>query len=292
MSTTFSAESIRFVSARGLQFRVFDQGQGAPVLLLHGFPDSLDLWAATAQPLLAAGYRVIAYDQRGYGESDAPRSTAAYDIEEIAADAPAILDALGITQPVYLMGHDWGAVVAWAVTLFYPERVRALVAVSVGHPQSYSRGGLEQKLSKGLYIVLFQLRGLTEWYLLRAGGMRKWLGSGKHIDNVMRRMSRPGRLTAALNWYRANFKRGLFGKWGQAERPTLGVWSSDDAYLTETQMVNSQRYVNSTWQYQRIDQCGHWIPLEQPDRLANLALDWFSQHQDTNSNAKAAVSHA
>lgn len=278
MSQVPTQPAFKMINARGLNFRVLDQGEGTPLLLLHGFPDSLELWQAMTPQLLAAGFRVITYDQRGYGETDAPADSTSYRIDEIVADAPAILDALGVKQPVCLMGHDWGSAIAWALALQYPERVQALVAVSVGHPKSYGRAGVKQKLGKGLYILWFQLRGLCEWYLLRAGGLRRWLGNSEHGDRTLRLMSRPGRLTAALNWYRENLRNAVFGDWGSVQCPTLGVWSSGDAYLTEEQMLDSENFVNNRWAYQRIENAGHWIPLEQPKRLATLAIEWFREH--------------
>lgn len=271
-------DGFRRVQLRGLNFRVFEQGQGVPLLLLHGFPDGVELWAGMVPTLVAAGYRVIAFDQRGYGESDAPSGARHYSTDELAADVAALLDSLGISEPICLLGHDWGSGVAWSFTLAYPQRVRALVAVSVGHPKSYGKAGVEQKFVKGLYILWFQLRGLCEWYLLRAGGMRRWLGGSNDYAGVMARMERPGRLTAGLNWYRANFLRIMRAVWPNAQRPVLGVWSSGDIYLTEAQMRGSERYVDAEWAYRRIEGCSHWIPLERPQQLAELAMGWFHRH--------------
>jgi len=254
------------------------------VLLLHGFPDDLDIWSGVIPPLLAAGYRVIAFDQRGCGETSMPVGTRQYRIRQIADDIPAVLGELGITQPVFVMGHDWGSAIAWTFTLYYPEKVRALVAVSVGHLHSYGRAGLEQKLVKGLYTLWFQLRGLAEWYLLNCRGLARWLGDQPDIERIVERMSRPGRLTAGLNWYRANLLSVMLGNWPRCSRPTLGIWSDGDRFLTEAQMRDSSAQMDAEWAYQRIDGCGHWIPKEQPKRLAELAIDWFSRHKYIQPN--------
>nr|WP_239482063.1 alpha/beta hydrolase [Pseudomonas insulae] len=124
----------------------------------------------------------------------------------------------------------------------------------------------------------FQLRGLAELYLLCGGGLRRWVGSGRDLQTTITQMERPGRLTAALSWYRANLLPVLLGSWPRCQRPTLGIWSSDDTYLTEGQMCDSQRYVDASWAYQSIEGCGHWVQLEQPQRLVELAVDWFRQH--------------
>jgi pimeloyl-ACP methyl ester carboxylesterase len=266
------------ISARGLTFRVSDQGSGEPVLLLHGFPDDLYIWSKVTPLLLAAGYRVIAFDQRGCGESSMPATVDQYSIRQIVDDIPALLGQLGIHEPVHVMGHDWGSAIAWAFALYYPQQVRALVAVSVGHLHSYGRAGLQQKLGKGLYTLWFQLRGVAEWYLLKRGGLARWLGNEPDSTQIIRRMSRPGRLTAGLNWYRANLLPVVIGNWPHCNRPTLGIWSSRDKFLTETQMRDSQAQMDAPWHYQRIEGCGHWIPKEQPERLAQLAIDWFGEH--------------
>lgn len=272
------AASCRQVAAGGLTFRLFDQGHGAPVLLLHGFPDDLEVWSGVIPFLLDAGYRVIAFDQRGFGDSSMPLGVQEYSTRKIVGDIPALLDQLGIREPVWVMGHDWGAGIAWALAMFYPERVRALVAVSVGHLHCYGRAGLEQKLVKGFYTLWFQLRGVAECYLLRGGGLARWLGDEPDAAQIIRRMARPGRLTAGLNWYRAALLPVLFGRWPRISRPTLGIWSDGDRFLTEAQMRHSSTQMDADWAYERIDGCGHWIPREQPACLARLAIDWFARH--------------
>ena len=275
---TSLAASCRRVPVRGLDFRLFDQGAGTPVLLLHGFPDDLEIWSGVIPHLLDAGYRVIAFDQRGFGDSSMPLGVQEYSTRKIVDDIPALLDELGICEPVLVMGHDWGAGIAWALAMFYPERVRALVAVSVGHLHCYGRAGLEQKLVKGFYTLWFQLRGVAEWYLLRAGGLARWLGNEPDAAQIILRMSRPGRLTAGLSWYRAALLPVMFGHWPRISRPTLGIWSDGDRFLSEAQMRNSSTQMDAEWAYERIDGCGHWIPKEQPQRLARLAIDWFAKH--------------
>lgn len=278
---TMKAETPLRIRVGDVTLNVQVAGEGEPVLLLHGFPDSLTVWRDVTPQLVAAGYRVIAFDQRGFGESDAPAGVANYRIEAIVADIPRLLAALGIAGPVHVIGHDWGAVIGWCLALAHPARVRDLVAISVGHPQAYGRAGFAQKIGKGLYVLGFQFRGLAEsWFLRNRGhGLRNWLAAA-HPDHdaVVRDMSRPGRLTAGMNWYRANLMGVLFGAWPRCAVPTLGMWSSGDRYLTEAQMRDSGKLVDGAWEYRRIDDCGHWIPLQRPEAVAAAALDWFGRH--------------
>jgi pimeloyl-ACP methyl ester carboxylesterase len=270
--------SAQTVTVNNLKFKVCIQGEGKPLLLLHGFPDDQTVWNKVVPLMVKQGYQVITFDQRGCGESDAPIGRKHYKIRTIVDDIPGILDALNIYDPVAVISHDWGAAIGWGLTLFHPKRVKAHVAISVGHPQSYGRAGFYQKFIKGFYTLWFQLTGITEYYLLH-GGFKRWLSRHDNEADVLKRMSRPGRLTAALNWYRANFIAILFSKWPRCTVPTLGIWSSEDPYLTEAQLCNSKKYMDAQWEYRRIDDVGHWIPQEAPEKIAEFACTWFNQHQ-------------
>lgn len=273
----FSETDCKFTQVNGLKIRYYDQGAGKPLLLLHGFPDDLTIWKKMTPLLIEAGYRVIAFDQRGFGESDMAESRKEYRIPNIVSDIPILLDNLTIQEPVYLMGHDWGSVIAWSFCIAHPERVRASVNISVGHPESYRRSGISQKLFKGFYTLWFQLTGLSEFYL-RHGGLKRWLGDYPEPDCAIERMMRLGRLTAGLNWYRANFIGILFQGWPKCQVPTLSIWSEQDAYLTEKQVQNSQKYMSAKWHYYKVEKSGHWVPLEKPEELCEQAIHWFGQY--------------
>lgn len=271
--------NIQRVPVAGLELTVRSAGAGSPVLLLHGFPDSGSLWDAVTPHLVAAGHRVIIPDLRGFGDSDAPTAVREYRLDYVVADLVALLDRLCPQEPVRVIGHDWGAVAAWCLAMAHPERVRAQLVDSVGHPREYALSGLEQK-RKGFYTIAWQARGLAEASLSRNdhAGLRRWARQHTRMDEVVRAMSRPGRLTAGLNWYRANLVGVMFGSWPQCAVPTLGVWSSNDSLLAEDQMQRSARRMSAPWEYVRIDGAGHWLPLEQPERVARLAIDWFQRH--------------
>jgi pimeloyl-ACP methyl ester carboxylesterase len=268
----------RLVQLDDLQVNVLDAGTGPPVLLLHGFPDSLALWRGVTPRLVAAGHRVIVPDLRGFGASHAPEGRRHYTMDAVLGDILALLERLGVREPVHAMGHDWGAAIAWCLSAAHPERVASSVVLSLGHPREYLLAGLGQK-RKGSYTLLWQLPGIAEAHLSRNdwAGLRHWLRHHPDADNCVRDLARPGRLTAGLNWYRANLGRVVFGSWQQCRARTLGVWSSDDHCLAEDQMRNSARRMAAPWRYVRIDGAAHWLPLEQPERIAGLALDWFNE---------------
>ena len=248
-------------------------GAGPAILLLHGFPDSHALWRKVIPLLLDAGYRVIAPDQRGFGQSPAPRGSRNYRMYRIAADAAELLDALGVQQ-AHVVGHDWGAVIAWVLAGRYPDRCQSLTAVSVGHPTAYARAGWEQK-RKGWYTLFFQLRGFAEWVISRKdfAFLRRWARGYPELDTWISHLARPGRLTAGLNWYRANLAGVLFRKQPRCTVPALGIWSDRDMALSEDQMTNSVRYIEGSWRYERMEGLSHWIPLEAPEALTGLIVD-------------------
>jgi pimeloyl-ACP methyl ester carboxylesterase len=266
----------RKVHIDGIGLNVQEQGAGPPVLLLQGFPDSLQLWRHVAPLLAAAGFRAIAVDQRGFGESDAPAGRRHYGIDRLMDDVTGLLDALGIREPVHLLGHDWGAVVTWGLAMARPDRVHSASAISVGHPREYALAGFEQR-RKGLYTLGWQFPGLAERWLMADdwARMRYWLRQHPEPDACIRELSRPGRLTAGLNWYRANMLSALTRSWPSCRVPMLGIWSSEDHCLAEDQMARSGRRMAAPWRYERIDAAGHWLPLEQPERIAALAIEWF-----------------
>src|SRR5690606_21583445 len=133
------------------------------VLLLHGWPDTRHLWRGVVPALHAAGYRTIAPDLRGFGDSDKPEPVEAYGLLQLAGDALAVLDHVGAEQ-AHVVGHDWGAALAWALAAFAPERVASLAALSVGHPVAFREAGFPQR-EKSWYMLLFQFEGVAEQWL-------------------------------------------------------------------------------------------------------------------------------
>ena len=251
----------RVLRINGLDMHIEIAGAGRPLLLLHGFPDSCLLWRAMLPGLVAAGFRVIMPDQRGFGLTTAPTRTADYTVEQIAADAIAVLDALGIGRAA-LMAHDWGAVIGWRLAADHPARFSRFVALSVGHPDALASAGLRQKL-KSWYVLFFQWRGVAE-RLVRAGNfrmLRRMADDGPELARWRRDLDRPGRLTAALDWYRANFAALVKGGFPPARIPVLGIIGSEDVALTVAQMENSGRHVDATFECRVLAGAGHWLPL-------------------------------
>jgi pimeloyl-ACP methyl ester carboxylesterase len=262
----------------GVELSVLDEGEGPAVLLIHGFPDSARLWRQQTTTLTDAGFRVVAPDLRGFGDSDKPAEVEPYRVRHSVADLVAVLDQLGIDR-ARVVGHDWGAGVAWALALMAPERVERLAALSVGHPASGHRT-VEQR-EKSWYMLLFQFAEAEE--ILRKDDwalMREWMASHPELDAAIERLERPGALTASLNWYRANMHPARELRSSppppNVKVDTLGIWSSGDRYLLEAGIKSSGAYVDGTWRYERIEDASHWMQLDAPERVSALLLDFLA----------------
>lgn len=270
-------EEASLLAVNGLQMHVVCAGQGPPVLLLHGFPDTHVVWRKQMQPLVDAGFRVIAPDLRGYGKTDAPAQVEAYTIAQLRTDVLALLDVLGIDK-ARIVGHDWGAIIGWAVCAAAPGRVERFVALSAGHPAALARAGLTQRLRMS-YVLGFAVPGLAE-HALKAGNwffLRKFTRDRIQIGHWRRNLRAPGRMTAALNYYRANLRFGLPGQWPPVRVPVMGVWSDGDAALGEHQMRDSARYAAAGFRYERIDGADHWLQLTGADKLNPLLLEYLGE---------------
>jgi pimeloyl-ACP methyl ester carboxylesterase len=271
-------ESLRVVNGDvGLHVRV--EGDGPTVLMLHGWPDTSALWDEVAPELVSAGYRVALPDLRGCGHSDKPDDVDLYQMHHLVRDVGAIVNALG-AEKVNLVGHDWGANLAWATAAFRPELVDRLAALSVGHPTAFLSSGLEQQL-KSWYMLLFHFDGLGEKFLRQNDyeALRRWARHPR-VEEVITELEREGQMRTHLMWYRANARPDMFLSpppvLPPIQAPTLGVWSSGDRALGESQMTESARYCAGEFRYLRFESYGHWIPLEAPGELSAALIDFFT----------------
>ena len=259
----------------GIEYEV--TGEGRPVILLHGFPDSGRLWRNQVPVLADAGFRVIVPDLRGYGRSDKPGAAGLYSLPALAGDVLAVLSDAG-AERAHVVGHDWGAALGWVLASLVPDRVDHLVVLSVGHPSTFRRT-LEQ-CEKSWYMLLFQFVGVAEQWLSdnNWANFRSWSG---HPDTeaVIAELEATNSLTPALNWYRANLPAESWVAPPVAlpavQAPTMGIWSSGDIALTETQMTDSAENVAGSLRYERLSGPGHWMQLEAPGTINRLLLDFL-----------------
>ena len=262
------------VDGVGIEYEV--HGAGRPVVLLHGFPDTGRLWRHQVPALAEAGFQVIVPDLRGYGRSDKPEAVDAYSIPMLAGDVMAILAELRIGK-AHVVGHDWGAGLAWVLASLVPGSVDRLVVLSVGNPVTFRRT-LEQR-QKSWYMLLFQFPGIAERWLTDDNWANFRRSGHPDADQVVADLEATGSLTPGLNWYRANVAPeswvGPPVQLPPVQAPTMGIWSTGDGALTEVQMSDSAVNVAGPWRYERLDGPGHWMQLEAPGQVTDLLLDFL-----------------
>ncbi len=268
------------VRARGLVFDVVVAGpdSGPPILLLHGFPQNSRMWGAVSERLHAAGLRTIAPDQRGYSPGARPTEVKAYELSESVADAVAILDELGVDS-AHVVGHDWGASVAWMLAGRHPDRVRTLTAISVPHPRAVARALFTSvdQIRRMAYIPVFRRKDKAEALLLADDARRLrriFNGSGMDPATVYRYvapMLAPDALTAALNWYRA-LRLGAASV-GRIAVPTMYIWSDGDVAIGRSAARRCGDHVSAEYRFVQLPGVTHWIPDQVPDLVAGAVLE-------------------
>ena len=269
------------VEVNSLKFHVLDAGTGPGVLLLHGFPDSSHLWRHQIPALVDAGFRVVAPDLRGFGQSAMPQDADAYRLGKMLGDVRGILRTLGVPK-VHVVGHDLGAALGWMFAITQPQRVDRLVAISVAHPAVFFRPSMRQ-MQLSWYTLLFQLPGVAEVLFPRDDWsfLKEWTAGGGDLDRYEQDLARPGALTAGLNWYRANLPPQRLvepvPEFPAIEGPVMGVLGAHDHMLAEESMKDSATHVTGPWRYERFEDAGHWVPLEQPGKLNQLLLEFFAR---------------
>lgn len=258
---------------------------GEPVVLLHGFPEFWWGWRRQIPGLVAAGYRVVAPDQRGYGLSDKPRGAAAYGVRRLAADVAALIDAT-CGGRAHLVGHDWGGVVAWAVGALYPERLTSLSvldAPSLSVTGAYARRHPSQAL-KSAYVGFFQVPVLPE-LVLSAGGYRALrralVGSSRpgtfdraDLAIYADAWAQPGAPTAMLNWYRGLTRAPAELRGLRVPVRTQVLWGARDRFL-EVGLARESVALCDHGRLEIFDDATHWIHLEEAERVTRRLVAFF-----------------
>ena len=252
---------------------------GELVILLHGFPETSWSWRHQLPVLAEAGYRVLAPDQRGYSPRARPEGVEHYRVEHLVADVLAIADWVGGHQ-FHLVGHDWGAGIAWQMAGRYPQRLRTLTALSVPHPMAFSRAlrgedGSDQA-QRSSYMDLFRTEGFEDQMLADDAQVLRnvYAASGMAEGDAQRYLdvlTQPGALRAALNWYRAMDVASVSGL-GPITVPTLFVWSTNDTALGREGAERTAEHVDGPYRFEVLEGVSHWIAEEAPDRLNELLL--------------------
>lgn len=274
---------------------------GEVVILLHGFPQDSTSWANVAQLLHANGFRCLAPDLRGYSPGARPRARRHYRIEELVADVLALIDALGDApgeraggRRVHLVGHDWGAALAWVVARVAPERIATLTALSTPHPDTLAWAALRSRqLQRSWYMFFMQLPVVPELMIgaaLRNGYMRRLGLPDRFAVAYERRLAEPDALRGGINWYRGMFlpptrggrgdgpsavevlrERPRRGSVGPVRVPTTYVWGRRDPYLGGTAARRTRKLVDADYRFVQLE-AGHWLPECHAEEVAEAIL--------------------
>jgi pimeloyl-ACP methyl ester carboxylesterase len=268
---------VRQVTRAGLVFDVIDSGplDGHPVVLLHGFPQRASTWRPTMALLNESGFRTYALDQRGYSPGARPRGRRAHRTSELTADVVALIDRIG--TPVTLMGHDWGAVVAWHLAQQRPDLIDHLVAASVPHPGAFFDALLRsEQFRMSWYILFFNLPFHPELFA-RLGWMAWWLKRiGMPADTLAAwrtNFADQGCLPGALGWYRAMPFMVNKRLWAHVTVPTTFVRSDGDQMLGRTGATLTPRYIDGPYRFIELAGLSHWLMDEAPEQLARQVID-------------------
>ena len=269
---------VRIATSRG-DFRARiagfqDSGERPLVVLLHGFPVTSAMWIDLIAPLSEAGYRVVAFDQRGYSPGVRPQVVSEYAVPQLVADVFAVADAAG-GGPFHLVGHDWGAAVGWGTVLTDPSRILSWTPMSIAHPSAF-QAALEtdpDQQSRSSYFALF----VTPWvpeilFTFNDFSLLKGALAGMRADKMqdyIKVFSEPGALTAALNWYRAMLDPDATATTNQntdVSVPTLFIWGNQDGAVGRRSTELMADYMRGPYSILELD-AGHWLLSDLPEQV-------------------------
>ncbi len=280
--------NVRTIETNGIALEVTFDGpeDGRPVLLLHGFPECAHTWRKQIPVLAAAGYRVIAPDQRGYGRSSRPREIAAYRRSELVKDLVGLLDALNVTK-ADIVSHDWGGAIGWYLAESRPDRVNRLAVLNCPHPSVFAKAlrNSRQQKRKSSYMVFFQIPKIPEWWLSRSdfSGLVARLRGMAHahafseadFEIYKERWRQPDAMRGMLNWYRAAARFPEKGKSASIEVPTLLLWGVNDAVLGE-ELAEASIARCTHGRLHRVQNAGHFVQVDAPEEVNQQLLAFLS----------------
>jgi pimeloyl-ACP methyl ester carboxylesterase len=278
----------RYADLGDVRLHYVEAGEGPLVLLLHGFPQFWYEWRHQIPALAEAGFRVVAPDMRGYNLSDKPPGVGAYRVQVLARDVERLILACG-EQTAAVVGHNWGAIVAWFAAMRYPERVGRLAILNVPHPARFMDGLLSpQQLLRSSYVFFFQIPWLPEEVIraanftllrsvLRRDPVRPGALTAEDIERYTEAMARPGVLTATLNYYRALLRhpRDTQALLERIEAPVLVIWGEKDRALSRWLADPPLLWVPNLLRVERLPEASHWVAEDRPREVNALLLDFL-----------------
>jgi epoxide hydrolase 4 len=278
-----------YAEVDGVRLHYVEAGSGPLVVLLHGFPEFWFAWHRQIPMLAEAGFRVVAPDMRGYNLSGKPHGVGAYSRERLAGDVAALIAHLG-AEKAHVVGHDWGAIVAWYTAIDHPDAVDRLAILDGPHPRQFTYGLRHpRQLLKSWYVYFFQLPWLPErlaragrWKLLRLGferDARPGAFSPRDIDRYVEAWSQPGAITATINYYRSLGRRAWRLAGARRNPPvqakTMVIWAERDRYLSTDLARQSPRDVPNLERVVVLPGASHWVMHDEPEQVGRLLVEFL-----------------
>lgn len=270
----------------GVRLHYVEAGEGPLVVMLHGFPEFWYSWRHQIPAIAAAGYRVVAPDMRGYNLSSKPQSVQEYETAKLAGDIAGLILSLG-EDKAFVVGHDWGAIVAYTVAMRHPELVERLAILNVPHPARMMEGLRSPKqLRKSWYMFFFQIPKLPEHLIarddfsfakrsLRADS--KGAFSDEDLERYVEAWSQPGALTGMINYYRATMRRSpkkTMSSMRPIEAKTLVIWGMRDRHIGSELAEPPKEWVPDV-RVERIEEATHWVQHDASERVNELLVGFF-----------------
>ena len=260
---------------------------GEVVILLHGFPQTSYEWRHQMHELAAAGFRAVAPDQRGYSAGARPADVEDYALPLLVEDILGLADAISADR-FHIVGHDWGAVVAWVVAVVAPDRVITANPVSVPHPDAFAAvlaDPMSCQVEASAYFDLFVQPDSEDVFIANGHAALRAIYAGiedEAVEEYVRVLGTKAALGSALNWYRANIgDRNLRGPAaGNVVVPTMFTWSDGDTALCIDGAVLTEEYVEAPYRFEVLEGVSHWIPDLAPEAMSSLLVEHVTQYSE------------
>ena len=263
--------------------RISGDERNEPVFLLHGFPETSAMWTNLMESLSREGYFCIAPDLRGYSKDACPKGVNNYTVDKLSSDILNIADALGIAE-FHLVAHDWVAAIGWYLVFNDPNRVISWTALSVPHTKAFAKAYRTDPVQKkkSRYIGFFLLPLIPEIRIRMndfKGFRRLWKNSTEEeIEQYLTVFRRRPCLTGALNYYRANLKKGKRKPVGEIETPTLFIWGKKDLAIGEAAAKGTDQYMKGEYTFLELEG-GHWLIQTNFEQVESAIIDHLSKHR-------------
>ncbi len=273
---------------------------GEPVILLHGFPETSYAFRHQLVALGEAGFRAIAPDQRGYSPGARPTGVSDYSMTHLVGDVIGIANALDF-ETFHLVGHDWGAAVAWVFAARVPDRVRTLTALSTPHVSSFGRALADEdddQADRSAYFAVFSADDAEDRFLADEATFLRGILAGLDddaVDQYLAALGTPEAIGAALNWYRASALRSTAGSPASSPppltvtAPTLYVWGTADSAFGRGAAEGTSEFVEGPYQFEVIEGAGHWLMERNAARVTALLLAHVTNTDHVRVRATSTV---